>query len=173
MMGGSSLRNIGWAAVLVVCTALYLALHLRVNAVKSQVRQAERQIVALEQQKLMLETEFETRSNQQQLATWNDVEFGYKAPNAGQFIEGERQLAQFGAPRAVDAPAPIRVARAPAAEDDIVSMPAFVSPVTGKAIAAEMPRDHVPAVSGKQDLAARLIRGTARVALDDVVEGTR
>ncbi len=141
------------------------------NAVKSQVRQAERQIVALEQQKLMLETEFETRSNQQQLATWNDVEFGYKAPNASQFIEGERQLAQFGAPRAVNAPAPIRVARAPAAEDDAVGMPAFVSPMTGKAIAAEMPRDHVPAVAGKQDLAARLIRGTARVALDDVVEG--
>src|SRR5690606_19338404 len=77
VMGGSSLRRIGWAAVLVVCTALYLALHLRVNAVKSQVLRAERQIVALEQQKLLLETEFETRSNQQQLATWNDVEFGY------------------------------------------------------------------------------------------------
>ena len=60
-MTGSRLRNIGWAAVLVVCTALYLALHLRVNAVKSQVRQAERQIVALEDQKLLLETEFETR----------------------------------------------------------------------------------------------------------------
>lgn len=173
MMGGTGLRRVGWAAILVICTALYLALHLRVNAVKSEVLRTERQIVALERQKLMLETEFETRSNQAQLATWNDVEFGYKAPKAGQFIEGERQLAQFGAPRAADAPAPIRVARAPAPEDDMIGMPAFVSPVTGKAIAAEMPRDHVPATAGKQDLAARLIRGTARVALDDVVEGGR
>jgi hypothetical protein len=39
--------------------------------------------VALKQQKMYLETEFETRANQQQLKAWNDLEFGYVAPVAG------------------------------------------------------------------------------------------
>jgi len=105
-------RSIGWVAVLTVCAAMTLGLTLRVNAVKSQVRLAERQIVALKQEQMMLETEFETRANQQQLTVLNDVEFGYQAPTAGQYLEGERQLAVLSKPRAPDAPTPIRVASA-------------------------------------------------------------
>lgn len=172
MMSGSRLRKIGWVAVLVVCTALYLALHLRVNAVKSQVRQAERQIVALEGEKMLLETEFQTRSNQHQLAVWNEVEFGYRAPTADQFIEGERQLAQFGAPPAKGAPAPIRVARAPAPRDNDSAFPSFVSPVSGRAIAAEMPRERLAAAATEEDFAIRFLRGT-QIAMDDVVEAGR
>lgn len=161
-VGGSRMRKIGWAAVLLTCTALYLGLHLKVNSVRSEVRQAERRIVALQEQKLMLETEFETRSNQQQLATWNEVDFGYKAPTAGQFLEGERQLAQFGTPRAKSAPEPIMVANAPS-EEDMSSFPAMVSPITGQAIAAEVPRTNPPKPIGKQDLAARLMRPSGRI----------
>ena len=105
-------RSIGWAFVLTVCFALTMALTFRVNAVKSQVRLAEREIVSLQRQKLFLETEFEARSNQQHLKAINDVEFGYQAPRAEQYIEGERQLASLGKPRGPDAPAPIRVASA-------------------------------------------------------------
>ncbi|MBS0476370.1 MAG: hypothetical protein JSR28_14655, partial [Proteobacteria bacterium] len=61
------LRQVGWVAVLLVCAALTLALTFRVNAVKSQVRLTERQIVSLKQETMFLETEFETRANQQQL----------------------------------------------------------------------------------------------------------
>src|SRR5690606_12144894 len=71
MTAQSRIRRIGWIAALAVCTALYLMLHLKVHSVRSEVIRAERQIVALEQQKLLLETEFETRSNQLQLAAWN------------------------------------------------------------------------------------------------------
>ena len=42
------LRSIGWAAVLVVCAALTMALTLKVNAVKSQVRLTERKIPVVE-----------------------------------------------------------------------------------------------------------------------------
>lgn len=171
-IGNGRMRKIGWAAVLLTCTALYLGLHLRVNAVKSEVRQAERRIVSLQEQKLMLETEFETRSNQQQLATWNEVEFGYRAPTAGQFLEGERQLAQFGTPRAKGAPEPILVANAPSAED-MSSFPAMVSPITGEAIAAEMPRTNPPKPIGTPDLAARLVRPAGRVAIETPPGGTR
>ena len=130
-------RSVGWAMVLTVCCAVTLALTFRVNAVKSQVRLAERQIVALKREKLFLETEFEARANQQQLKALNDVEFGYEAPTAGQYIEGERQLASLGKPRGPGAPKPIRVAVAAAASGD-GGLPAMVSPLTGKAMAAEV-----------------------------------
>ena len=137
------LHSIGWAMVLTICCALVLALTFRVNAVKSQVRLTERQIVALKQDKLFLETEFETRANQQQLKALNDIEFGYDAPTAGQYLESERQLAALGKARAPGAPAPIRVASAVVENSGDSVFPAMVNPLTGKAMAAEVPADGV------------------------------
>lgn len=168
---GSRMRKIGWAAVLLTCTSAYGALHLKVNSVKSEVRQAERRIVALREQKMMLETEFETRANQQQLANWNEVDFGYKAPTAGQFLEGERQLAQFGTPRAKGAPEPITVAHAPTEAEDSSIFPAMVSPITGQAIAAEVPRDHPPQPIARENLSARLVRPAQRVRIGPIAGG--
>ena len=141
--------SLGWAFVLSVCFALTMALVFRVNAVKSEVQLAERRIVALKQEKLFLETEFQARSNQQQLKELNDVEFGYEAPKAEQYIEGERQLATLGKPRAPGAPKPIRVASV-AADGDRMSFPSLVSPLTGKSLAVEA-----------ADAAARERAGTA------------
>ncbi len=132
-------RTIGWAFVLTICLALTLALTLRVNAVKSQVRLTERQIYALKRETRQLETEFATRSNQEQLRVLNNTEFGYDAPTAGQYLESERQLAALGKPRAADAPAPIRVASA-GGDGDEGRLPAMVSPVTGKPAAADPSR---------------------------------
>lgn len=163
---GSKMRKVGWAAVLITCTVLYGTLHLRVNAVKSEVRLAEQRIVFLQQEKLLLETEFETRANQQQLATWNEVDFGYSAPTAGQFLEGERQLAQFGTPRAKGAPEPIRVASVDAVTEQESAFPDLVSPLTGKAMAAEIPRNNPPAPFSRENLSAKLPRGGASVRID-------
>jgi hypothetical protein len=127
----SRIRRMGWFAALAICAMLYLSLHLKVHAVRSDVIRAERQIVALEQQKLLLETEFQTRSNQLQLEEWNRVDFGYSAPTAAQFLDNERQLASFGSPRAPGAPEPIRVAGAGGETPDY---PRLVSPLTGKPI---------------------------------------
>lgn len=136
MRPGSRLRQIGWFVALAICVTLFLALTFRVNAVKSDVRLAEREIIALEREKMLLETEFETRANQQQLTNLNRVEFGYGAPDASQYLENERQLAQLGTPRRVDAPDPIRVARAPVERDEGL-FPAMVSPLTGEPAAEE------------------------------------
>lgn len=162
MLTRSRARSIGWAVVLSLCFGLTLALTFRVNAVKSQVRLTERRIVALRMEKQQLETEFETRANQQQLRTLNEVEFGYQAPTAGQYLESERQLAMLGKPRSPDAPEMIRVARAdPARESGDSILPAMVNPLTGKAIAAELPKDKVRArelarATGPGDLVERL-----------------
>ena len=157
---GSRLRQASWIATLLVCTALFIALTLKVNAVKSDVRLAERRIVSLERQKLLLETEFETRSNQQQLAAWNNVDFGYQAPGADQFLETERQLANLGTPRAKGAPEPIRVASA-ATGDGEQPFPVMVSPVTGKPL-------EIGALAAREragSLVARTHSGPARIAL--------
>ena len=151
------MRSIGWAFVLTVCAALTMALTFRVNAVKSQVRLAERQIVSLKREKLFLETEFEARANQQQLKALNDVEFGYQAPSAGQYIEGERQLVAFAKPRAPDAPAPIRVA-ALTTEPKPGGLPEMVSPLTGKAMAAEVKPESRRKPTSASDLGDRLTR---------------
>lgn len=112
MMTSSQARSLGWAAVLAMCLAAVVVLSFRVHAVKSEVLLAERQLIALQRETLLLETEFETRASQRQLAEWNRVEFGYEAPRAGQFLDGERQLASLGEVRGPDAPSPIRLASA-------------------------------------------------------------
>ncbi len=160
------MRSIGWAFVLTVCFALVVGLTFRVNAVKSQVRLAERQIVALKHEKLFLETEFETRANQQQLRMLNEVEFGYTAPTAAQYLEGERELASLGKARGPGAPQPIRVAVADAAPAEAEGLfPAMVSPLTGRAIAAEPPRERAATARADEPLGERLARVERRVAV--------
>lgn len=156
MVGGSRLRQIGWAMALGLVFVLFAALSFRVSAVKSDVIRAERQIIALTQENMRLETEFETRANQQQLANWNAVDFGYIAPRADQYLENERQLASLSQPALPDAPSPIRVARA----DVPAEMPAMVSPLTGK------PMDVEPAAT-EQKAPARVVK-TARAEVPRV-----
>ena len=158
----SRIRRIGWFAALAICAMLYLGLHLKVHAVRSEVIRAERQIVLLEQQKVLLETEFQTRSNQLQLEEWNRVDFGYTAPSAAQFLENERQLASFGSPRAPGAPEPIRVA---GAGGDTPPYPKLVSPLTGKPIdEALLEPERQGRLSG-----TRLADGSMRVPLGAVI----
>ncbi|MDF8333327.1 hypothetical protein [Novosphingobium cyanobacteriorum] len=133
------LRSIGWIALLLLCGALLMVLAFRVNALRSQVHRAEAKIVALKQEKMYLETEFETRANQQQLKAWNDVEFGYVAPTAGQYLENERQLASLSMPADPGAPEPIRVASMDDAVVAQAAFPAMVSPLTGQPMGADAP----------------------------------
>lgn len=155
------LRSIGWVVLLALCGAVVLALSFRVNALRSQVHRAEQRIVALKQEKMYLETEFETRANQQQLKSWNDIEFGYVAPTAGQYLENERQLASLSKPADPDAPAPIRVA---SADDSVIAsaaFPAMVSPLTGKSAQAE------EAIAQTDAPAAHVDHATATAALGE------
>ena len=130
---GSRIRQIGWVAVLATCVALFAVLSFNVHAVKSEVLLAERKIIQLERETLLLETEFQTRASQRQLAEWNAVELGYLAPRADQYLDNDRQLASLGQPIGPQAPAPIRVARADL--DSPGAQPRdMVSPLTGEPI---------------------------------------
>ncbi len=158
MAVGSRVRRIGWAAALGCCFALLLALTFQVNKVKSDVRLTERQIIAVQQERLMLETEFQTRSSQQQLSDWNAVEFGYGAPRADQYLESERQLAALGTPRGVDAPKPVRLALNRPEPEDEGLLSEWLGDDNGAA--DEPPRRELSATN----LAQRLTRPTSPVA---------
>jgi len=134
MISSTQARSLGWMAVLAVCFALVVILSFKVHAVKSQVLLAERQVIALQRETLLLETEFQTRASQRQLAMWNTVEFGYAAPRAGQFLDGERQLASLGQRPGPNAPAPIRLARADIAGDGSAADAPMRSPVSGATV---------------------------------------
>lgn len=133
---GSRLRHVGWAAAFGCALAGFLALSFHVNAIKSEVRLAERKIIALQRETLMLETEFQTRASQHQLSKWNRLEFGYGAPRADQYLESERQLAALGSPRGLDAPEPIRVAMSEPVEEEGIFAD-WVSPLTGDSLNEE------------------------------------
>ena len=142
MMSSSQARSWGWMAVLAICVALVIILSFKVHAVKSEVLLAERQVIALERETLLLETEFQTRASQRQLAEWNTVEFGYEAPRARQFLDGERQLASLGQRLGPDAPAPIRLARADEADIATVADTPMRSPLSGVPVTlASAPRE--------------------------------
>ena len=156
-------RRIGWLALLAVCTAMCLLLMLKVHGVKSDVVRADRQIVRLAQENSLLETEFETRANLLQLSSWNEIDFGYVAPGADQFIENQRQLATLGSPRAPGAPAPIRVARE-GSGSSAPRFPRFVSPLTGK------PMDEALLAPAREQLSARAgTSGPTRIELGAVL----
>ncbi len=137
----SHVKTAGWAVVLMGCASAVAMLTFKVNAVRSEVRNTEERIVQLQRDNLYLETEFETRASQQQLAALNRMEFGYVAPGPGQFLPNERALAAFAEPRAKGAPQMIRVAR-----DDIdgVELASF----TGE-VAAAVARDEPEPAAGK------------------------
>lgn len=152
------IRRIGWLAALGLCTLFYVGLHIKVHAVQSEVIAAERQIVALEERRILLETEFETRASQERLAMLNRVEFGYVAPGVGQFVEDERELGDFGTPRSPQAPDPIRVASA--SGEDAPPFPKLVSPLTGRPIDDEL----IQPAASRERMSARH-SSTTRIAL--------
>ncbi len=105
-------RKAGWLLLLAVALVALFALSLNVNALRSKVRITEAEIIKIKRETNYYETEFETLANQQHLRAWNDLEFGFSAPNAQQYLAGERALAALGQSRAAGAPRPVRVVAA-------------------------------------------------------------
>lgn len=89
------LKTIGWIALIfIVAIALY-PLSLSVATLRSDLGRVERDILHTRAEIRYLETEFATRASLTQLAMWNDLEYGYEAPSASQYLDGERELANL------------------------------------------------------------------------------
>lgn len=130
------LHSLFWTGAVIVALALSLVLTLQVKAVGSEIAATEKRIIATKQQIAVLETEFQTRSRQQQLVRWNEVEFGYVAPRAAQFLDGRAQLAALGKPVEIMEAAPIRMAAADPAEGEIAAQSAATVRMASAADAA-------------------------------------
>ncbi len=145
------LRQIGWGVLLGLCIAAFAALSLTVHAARNEVLMTDIDIAKLKKKKQRLETEFQARASQHQLARWNRVDLGFVAPRADQYLDGRKQLAALGQPLGPGAPSPIRVARADAGDAAAIAQRKLVSPISG------VPITLASAQAGQDDAGAILI----------------
>lgn len=182
MTSRTRLHSLLWTGSVVVATALSLVLMLQVKAVNSEIAETEKAIVSTKQQIASLETEFQTRARQQQLVRWNEVDFGYVAPRADQFLDGRAQLAALGKQVEIIEDTPIRMAEAAAAtmpvpEADAAAPVRVASAAPVKAVpagdgaaaavakaAASRPAASKPVLAGKPEKAAARVDAPVRLA---------
>ena len=75
---------------------LLYPLSLSVATLRSDLARTDHKIVEIKKDIRYLETEFSARANLRQLEDWNKLEFGYASPQASQYLDGERALANLG-----------------------------------------------------------------------------
>ena len=79
------LEGIGWLALVFLVAILLYPLSLSVATLRSDLARTDSKIVAVKKEIRYLETE-----------DWNKLEFGYASPQASQYLDGERALANLG-----------------------------------------------------------------------------
>jgi hypothetical protein len=90
------LQNVGWLTFVFAIAILLYPLSLNVAAVRSDLERIDRKVMDTKREISFLEAELATRANVAQLDEWNELLYGYQAPTAAQFLDGERALAQIG-----------------------------------------------------------------------------
>lgn len=91
-------RSVGWvAAVATAALGCYLVTQ-RVAGERQALSKIEHRILLSQREIRRLGTEIETRGRLSQLERWNSDVLALSAPRAGQYIEGEVQLASFNHP---------------------------------------------------------------------------
>lgn len=90
------LEGMGWIALVFLVAILLYPLSLSVATLRGDLARTDREIVEVKKEIRYLETEFSARANLRQLEEWNKLEFGYASPQASQYLDGERALANLG-----------------------------------------------------------------------------
>ena len=90
------LEGMGWLALVFLVAILLYPLSLSVATLRSDLARTDHKIVEIKKDIRYLETEFSARANLHQLEDWNKLEFGYASPQASQYLDGERALANLG-----------------------------------------------------------------------------
>ena len=146
LMAARKLQGIGLVLLVLIFAMMLYPVSLKVAATRSELTRIEKQIDRTRDNIRYLESELAVRASMRQLEQWNADTFGYSAPDAGQYLESERQLASLDRlPRARGANevAPVLMAMvspvgAPVAtaakESSIAGKPAAVKPVTPKPV---------------------------------------
>lgn len=95
MIAIKRLQNILWILIVAFGALSAYLISLRVATERNAVEALERRIHAVRSNMRYLETEFEARANMRQLEKWNAEDFRYVAPQAAQYLPGERALAHL------------------------------------------------------------------------------
>lgn len=95
-LAAKRLEGIGWLALVLLVAILLYPLSLSVATLRSDLSRTEAKIVSVKKDIRYLETEFSARANLRQLEDWNKLQYGYAAPKASQYLDGERALANLG-----------------------------------------------------------------------------
>lgn len=146
LMAARKLQGIGLVLLVLIFAMMLYPVSLKVAATRSELTRIEKQIDRTRDNIRYLESELAVRASMRQLEQWNADTFGYSAPDAGQYLASERQLASLDRlPRARGANevAPVLMAMVspvgtPAVsapkESRVVSKPAAAKPATAKPV---------------------------------------
>ena len=136
LMAARKLQGIGLVLLVLIFAMMLYPVSLTVAATRSELTQIERDIVRTRDNIRYLESELAVRASMRQLEQWNADAFGYSAPDAGQYLESERQLASLD-----------RLPRARGANEVAPVLMAMVSPVAVPAAPKESPVASKPAAT--------------------------
>ncbi len=156
LMAARKLQGIGLVLLVLIFAMMLYPVSLKVAATRSELTRIERQIDRTRDNIRYLESELAVRASMRQLEQWNADTFGYSAPDAGQYLASERQLASLDRlPRARGANevAPVLMAMVSPVGTPAASAPKE-SPVAGKP-AAVKPAAAKPVVLAQADTAIR------------------
>lgn len=136
LMAARKLQGIGLVLLVLIFAMMLYPVSLKVAATRSELTRIERQIDRTRDNIRYLESELAVRASMRQLEQWNADTFGYSAPDAGQYLESERQLASLD-----------RLPRVRGAGEVTPVLMAMVSPVAVPAAPKESPVAAKPAAT--------------------------
>jgi hypothetical protein len=139
------LKNIGWLALVFLVLITLYPLSLHVASMHSDLVNVDNKILSTKREISFLQAELRTRASMQQLEEWNDLQFGYSAPTADQFLKGEAELASLGGRSPITQPVMIA-----ASTSDGVAPAGIIGSVM-----ARMPSTRDIATSVKKDVAPK------------------
>lgn len=127
LMAVRKLQGIGLVLFVLMFAMTLYPVSLRVAATRSELAQVEYDVMKTRLNIRYLETEFSARASLRQLERWNAESLGYAAPEAAQFLSGERALAELDSLR------PLNPARTDRMLLAVAEVPAVVAPVKSTA----------------------------------------
>lgn len=118
LMAARKLQGIGLVLLVLMFAMVLYLLSVNVAATRSELARVNADIAKSRDAIRYLESEYAVRASMRQLERWNTETFGYSAPVAAQYLNGERELASLD-----------RLPRAKGANDVAPVLMAMVSPV--------------------------------------------
>lgn len=152
-----SFKSVAWVAAIGAAALICYMFSLRGAAERADLVQLNVEAVRLQQSIRTLQTELGTRGRIDQLQHWASADFGFAAPVANQFIDGEVTLARLDQPpEPAPLDAPVRMAQAPSARPAPQVQPAPVpAPAMPRVIHAAAPQRSARSATPAQPILRR------------------